>query len=110
MDGIRGNQPGMLIVSHSMGQTLIRVLNTAGVSWNSASKDDCQCRQRHRNGNFQLKLCRLHRAYIARLLKSAGLTVTPRAPKAKRKRRNTGDLYKAGLVVGGGLPSLGKRR
>lgn len=115
--GIRGNQPGILTVTYSVAEAVLLVLREAGVfleesaNLKSTPFAHCECRKTHRNANIQLRLCKPHRALVARLFKSAGFYITLRTQKRKRRsRKRTGDLYRAGLIVGGGLPSLGKRR
>jgi hypothetical protein len=135
--GIRGNLPGLLTVSVSARQAISSVLPTGGAR--RCRSCGCREQRRHHQVQLLLcslhraSVGRLFKAAGLAItpLKprpTAGFaTVAPRPasglaskPNARtpdvrlkrrvRKRNGGTDVYKAGRVVSGGLPSLGKRR
>jgi hypothetical protein len=89
-----------------------RYLDSISPEWASVKKLpslvlQCNCHPVKTKLGLRFRLCSKHRPYVARLFKGAGIDITLEAAKRSGPHR---DLYSAGLIVGGGLPTLGKRR
>lgn len=110
------NAIGGLTISATAAEAVAQFIGQSAGGWDMNDSnvwhlETCACTRSIPALGVRFRLCSRHRAAVTRLLKAAKINIDVIARVRKRKRpRKHRDVFAVGVVVSGGLPSLGKRR